>query len=631
MKSLSCTLLLAFALGLPALAHQDDPKLRDRVPCYKGPGYRYGQAQKIAVDFPKSQVTLMSWLPLGEFGPQHTTGNDCWGYVSAGGREYALVGLSHGTGFVEITDPGNPNIVGVIDGLGSLWRDIKVYRNHAYIVTEGGSGIQVVDMSQIDAGILTQRAYVDPVDSPWTHNVAVDTDSGFLYRCGGDENGLRIYSLANPDAPVKVAEWQDRYVHDVQVVTYTSGPYAGRQIAFACSGFNGGSVNTGLSILDVTDKSAIQVLANYEYPNGAYSHQGWLSADKHYFYLGDEFDERAIGLPTTTHVIDVSDLNNPHQVSTFTSGRSAIDHNLYVRGNLIFEANYRSGLRVFDASNPTAPQEVAFFDTWETDDQPQFNGLWSSFPFFPSGTIIGSDFEKGLFVWRLDYKQPQVVNSRLLFPWISNSNDYESTLHLSNYGTEAATVTLTARRANGDEQSSAQYPIPARGFLELKASEVFANLGKGAGFSVVAESSTTSLSGRWTTYDRVNFSPSQGVAIELTGQNAKNNTLATTVNLGSLPLNDTFTSAPVLINTADAEAQVTVYYFDASGLLKQTDVQTLTPLRPWVPRVNDENLGPVYAIATSSVEITGVAFIFNPEGQTAIGTSTAVDNFQPPQ
>lgn len=630
MKTQSYLLILAL-VSLTALAHQDDPKLRDRVPCYKGPGYRYGQSQKVSIDFPKSQVTLMSWLPLGEFGPNHTTGNDCWGYVSPSGREYALVGLSHGTGFVDITNPSSPQIVGVVDGLGSLWRDIKVYQHHAYIVTEAGSGIQVVDMSQIDAGILTQRALVDPIVAPWTHNVAIDTDSGYLYRCGGDENGLRIYSLANPDAPVKVGEWQDRYVHDVQVVTYSSGPYAGRQIAFACSGFNGGSTNTGLSILDVTDKAAIQVLANYEYPSAAYSHQGWLSSDKRYFYLGDEYDERTFHQNTTTHVIDVSDLSNPHQVSTFSSGRPSIDHNLYVRGNLIFQANYRSGLRVFDATNPIAPQEVAFFDTWETDDQAQFNGLWSSYPFFPSGTVIGSDFEKGLFVWRLDYKQPQVVNNRLLFPWISNSNDYESTLHLSNYGTEAATVTLTARRANGDQQVSEQFPIPARGFLELKASEVFANLGKGPGYSVVAESSTTSVSGRWTTYDRVNFSPSQGVAVELSGENDKNNMLDNTVNLGSLPLNENFTSAPVLINTADTETQITVYYFDASGLLKQTDVQNLVPLRPWVPRVNDANLGPVYAVATSVAKITGVVFIFNPEGQTAIGPSTGIDNFQPPQ
>ncbi|MCA9294836.1 MAG: hypothetical protein KDA20_13595, partial [Phycisphaerales bacterium] len=36
------------------------------------------------------------------------------------------------------------------------------------------------------------------------------------------------------------------------------------------------------------------------------------------------------------------------------------------------------------------------------DDAITFNGLWSVYPYFASGTIIGSDRERGLFVWSLD-------------------------------------------------------------------------------------------------------------------------------------------------------------------------------------------------------------------------------------
>ena len=234
-----------------------------------------------------------------------------------------------------------------------------------------------------------------------THNVAIDEDSGYLYRCGGSDNGLRIYDLSNPANPVFVGQWQDRYVHDAQIVTYDSGPYAGRQIAFCCAGLNGGFGATGLSIVDVTDKSNIFVRDHLQYSTAAYSHQGWLSEDRQYFYLNDELDEQDFGIPTTTRIIDVSNLDNAVEVGTFSSGSSSVDHNLYVNGTLIYEANYRSGLRVFDASNPLAPVEIAFFDTFPNSDSANFNGLWSSYPFFPSGTVIGSDLERGLFVWTI--------------------------------------------------------------------------------------------------------------------------------------------------------------------------------------------------------------------------------------
>jgi choice-of-anchor B domain-containing protein len=386
-----------------AFAHQDDPKERNPLPAYAGPGYRSGMdGPEAPVVFSSQGVELLSWIPLGEFPGTHDRGNDCWGYVSPSGREYAIMGLQRGTGFVEITDPGMPVIIDVIAGETSTWRDIKVFQHYAYAVTEAsGGGIQVIDMSQIDSGTVTLVTTITGNGTSSTHNVALNEESGFLYRAGGGSNGLRIYSLADPANPTFVAEWNDRYVHDAQVVTYTDGPWAGREIAFCCSGFNGGWVETGLDILDVTDKQNIIQLDRYIYPNNEYSHQAWLSEDRQYLYLNDELDENGV-LPTTTFVINVSDLENAFTETTFTNGNTAIGHNLYVRGSLIFEANYRSGLRVFDASaDPLNPVEVAFFDTFPDDDDPNYNGLWSNYPYFPSGTIIGSDMERGLFVWRL--------------------------------------------------------------------------------------------------------------------------------------------------------------------------------------------------------------------------------------
>ena len=407
MRTTILTVLTVVMFWPQVFAHQDDPKILDRQPRYEGPGYRRGAAGSPGaaprLEFPHDNMHLLSWITLPEFPGTHSNANDCWGYVSPSGQEYALIGLSRGTAFVNVTVPADPVIVKMISGPSSLWRDIKVYQHYAYAVSEGGQGIQVMDMSDIDLGSVTLLGTVETGGGLATHNVAINEDSGFLYRCGGGSNGLRIYDLASdPANPTFAASWPDRYVHDAQIVTYTDGPYAGREIAFCCAGFNGGFVDTGLVVLDVTDKSNIVTLSNLQYSNAAYSHQGWLSPDRQYFYLDDELDERdGLNPVTTTRVIDVSDLDNPVEVGTFSSGSTSIDHNLYTVGNLIFEANYRSGIRVFDATDPVSPVQIAYFDTYPTDDLASFNGLWSNYPFLPSGTILGSDMEKGLFVWGL--------------------------------------------------------------------------------------------------------------------------------------------------------------------------------------------------------------------------------------
>lgn len=386
------------------LAHPDDPKARHRVPPFAGHGFRAGggdDSLSLTVDFPSDGMTLLSWLSIPDMAPGMSSANDCWGYVSPSGREYAIIGLSDGTAFVEVTDPMNPVVAEVVAGPNSLWRDIETYSHYAYAVSEGGGGIQVIDLAQIDAGIATLAGSVTTPGTEATHTIAIDTASGFLYRCGGGSNGLRIYSLANPANPVFVGQWTDRYVHEVRVETYASGPYAGRQIAFACGGFNGGFTDTGLDILDVTNKSSIQVLSHLAYSNAAYSHQAWLSEDKRTLFLDDELDEDNFTIPTTIKVIDVTNLSSPVESGQFTNGSPAIGHNLYVVGDRLFAANYRSGIRVFDVSNPVAGAEVAWFDTWVEDDNPEFNGLWGNYPFLPSGTIVGSDLEKGLFLWRL--------------------------------------------------------------------------------------------------------------------------------------------------------------------------------------------------------------------------------------
>lgn len=403
LRAVGFTLLALTFAAESARAHDGDGKLRDKRP--RLIAQRGGHTSMLTLSqdywsFPANNVQLLAWLPLLDFGPNNDNGNSCSGYVAPSGREYAILGTYRGTAFVEITDPGDPRIVALINGPTSLWRDMKVFHDKVYAVSEGGFGIQVIDVSQIDAGVVTLVNTITGNDTDKTHTVALDAQSGYLYRCGGNNNGLRIYDLANPTAPAYVTAWPDRYVHECQVVTYSTGPWAGRQIAFCCDGWNNGFTNPGLDILDVTNKQQIQLLSRFYYSGAVFSHQGWLTPDAHYFYLDDEKDDTG-ALPMRTRLIDVSDLAHPVELPSFTTGSHAIDHNLYAVGNRIYESNYRSGFHVFDNTNETAPVEIASFDTWPQDDNASFNGLWNNYPFFPSGNVIGSDIEKGLFVWKV--------------------------------------------------------------------------------------------------------------------------------------------------------------------------------------------------------------------------------------
>ncbi|MCH7944611.1 MAG: choice-of-anchor B family protein [Armatimonadetes bacterium] len=361
-----------------------------------GRGGRIGPPRRRA---PSSHnVTLAANLDLTALGASGA--NDIWGYVSPSGREYALISLLDKLAFVEVTNPAVPVLFATIAHPNSGWGDVKVYRNHCYLTTEtAGTGVQVIDLSDIDNHKVTLvNTLAEPDEA---HNLAVDTESGFLYTLisHGGTGTTMCLDLTDPANPVKIGSGSMTgtvRMHDAQIVTYTSGIYAGRQILF------GASESRGIAIWDVTDKSNTFLVATQTYPDTEYTHQCWLSDDRNYLYVGDELDEsRSNGITTTrTLVFDVSDIPNPTLVSTFTNGLAAIDHNLYVKGGFIFESNYSSGLRIFDGNDdPTAPTEVGWYDTFPANDNANFSGTWSNFPFFPSGTVILSDRQSGLFVF----------------------------------------------------------------------------------------------------------------------------------------------------------------------------------------------------------------------------------------
>ena len=373
----------------------------------------------LAEGFDCDRVDLLSFIPREELGaPRGIRLNDVWGWTDpATRREYALVGRMDGIAFVDVTDPFNPRYLGNFaktpGSRSNTWRDMKVFRDHMFVVADGAGqhGMQVFDLTQL-RDVTEPREWKPTAlyeDVASVHNVAINEETGFAYlvgasgggeTCGG---GSHIVDINDPLNPVFVGCFAHPNTgrrntgnsHDTQCVIY-HGPdedYAGREI---CVNAN----ETAISIADVTDKSNPVAVARAEYPNVAYAHQGWLTEDHAYFYSNDELDEVSGQVDQTrTLVWDLRDLDDPLLVREYYSATKVTDHNLYVRGDRLYMSNNRAGLRVLDISDPENPTEAGSFDTtpWG-EDAAGFDGTWSVYPYFESGTILLSSRREGLFL-----------------------------------------------------------------------------------------------------------------------------------------------------------------------------------------------------------------------------------------
>ena len=359
-----------------------------------------------AGEYPCMGISLESRVALDSM--EGTQGNDLWGWADAQtGKEYALMGLNNGTAFVDISNPQSPIFLGRLptETRNSAWRDIKVYRDHAYIVADnaGDHGMQVFDLRRLRGMSGPSTWSTDALYDGFghSHNLAINEATGFLYAASTDDcgGGLHIIDIRTPNNPLFAGCHDTVRTHDTQCVTY-QGPdeeHRDREICFS-------SNENHLEVVDVNDKSAPMTLSSSTYPNRAYVHQGWLTQDHRYFLLGDELDESNFSLTTRTHVFDVSDLDAPTHLFAHDLGSSATDHNLYVQGNRVFEANYQSGLRVLELRDVANRDivEIAFFDTYPNGDGNGFRGAWSVYPYLPSGTLIVSDIQSGLFLLSMD-------------------------------------------------------------------------------------------------------------------------------------------------------------------------------------------------------------------------------------
>ena len=355
--------------------------------------------------FPCDRMELMSQMSNEDM--LGTGSNDVWGWEDPiTGVEYALVGEREGLAIVDLGDPLNPFLAAFMatETSSSTWRDMKVHADHVYVVSEAsGHGLQVLDLNQLRdlteyPALLDPTKHVDVFSD--AHNVVINEDAAMLFAVGTNlaSGGLVAFDISEPDDPILVGDYGEAgYTHDAQAVIY-SGPdeaYQGRSLVFAANA-------NKLAIIDATDPTDIFSIsiANYDY---SYTHQCWLTEDQRYLILGDETDEQNQGINTRTLIWDVQDLEEPVLIGEHFSEGTAIDHNQYVSGNLLFQANYAAGLRMLSLSDVADGEltEIGFFDVYPEDDAPVFtNGSWSTYPYFKSGYVVVTSRLDGVFIVR---------------------------------------------------------------------------------------------------------------------------------------------------------------------------------------------------------------------------------------
>ncbi len=379
-------------------------------------------------DFPCNNIDLLAHLPLNSFSTNPGKANDIWGHYDLNSqKEYAIIGLDNGVSVVDVSNPSAPSVINTIASETTGWRDIKIYQyfdiqltkwqSYAYVTADNANvGIMILDLNQLpnsvtvaandSSDISAHNVYLSNVD--YSTGVALTGKTPYLHIAGSNFNGggFNTYSLENPrqlssvykPSPIPSNDRQ-QYSHDISSMVIEdqrkdSQCVNGSDHCEVMFDFN----ENDFQLWDKTNNAQPEKLSTTSYANASYVHSGWYSEDKMMMLVHDELDEQSKGLNTTLRLFDITNLTAPSLLSTWTGSTRTIDHNGYVRGNRYYMSNYERGLTVLDISDPLLPSEVGFFDTYPISNNASFNGAWGVYPFLPSGNVLVSDINSGLYI-----------------------------------------------------------------------------------------------------------------------------------------------------------------------------------------------------------------------------------------
>jgi len=321
------------------------------------------------------------------------TYNEIWGF-EINNHEFAVIGSTAGTHIFDVSNVQNiyetAFIAGAYTGGGVIHRDYHDFDGYLYAVCDEGSSstLQIIDISNLPYSFNV--VYDDNALFNKAHNIFIDTSTAKLYACASN-NAMDVYSLANPVLPVLINELNDPtigHVHDAYVRNDTAYLNCG---------------NDGFRVFDYSNVNSISNQPNLlgsltSYPDAGYNHSGWLNQSGDIYAMQDENHGYDI------KILDLSDLTNISVISVFNSGVDAnsMAHNAIIKDNLLYVAYYHDGLRVYDISNPNAPIEVCYYDTYSPNNHISYRGAWGVYPYLSSGNILVSDMQTGLYIFKCD-------------------------------------------------------------------------------------------------------------------------------------------------------------------------------------------------------------------------------------
>ena len=341
----------------------------------------------------KENMQLMSHLDFGE------GGSGIWGHTDANGIEYAVIGTRQAIRILSLEDPSNPIERLVIPGATNNWREMRSWGNYIYVTTEGPDGVTIIDATNAPSQFTWKRwkpsipnTVADTLRT--VHSINMDT-MGFLYLNGHNVNrqGIIICDLNNdPYNPEIVSNMGDVYTHDC---------YANANFLFTAD------LNNGVGVYDISNRSDPKFLTRFQTPN-VFAHNVWTNPEGTVLYTTDEVSGAFLAS------YDISDLNNVKFLDKYRNddtqiGR-VIPHNTYAVGQYAVTSWYTDGILIQDMTRPDNIIKVAEYDTYLNDSSlPQsgswFYGCWGVYPHFASGTIIGSDINSGLWVFKPTYQR----------------------------------------------------------------------------------------------------------------------------------------------------------------------------------------------------------------------------------
>jgi len=279
-------------------------------------------------------------------------------------------------------------VPGTFTGFGVVHRDFKVFNGHLFAVCdEGPSSLQVMDLQYLPDSVHV--VYDSDALFARAHNIQVDTVNARLYTCGGSSQ-FSIYSISEPAAPVLLSDceadipwWNDNvgYVHDCFV----------RDNIVWCND------QDGLHVVDFSDVQDPVILGSLtSYPDQGYNHSSWMNDAGTVLAMADETH----GSPLK--FVDATQLNDLQVVSTVTSGvhPTSILHNPFFTGDRVHVAYYYDGYYLWDVADPLQPALLGYYDTNTSPNTDNYRGAWGTYPFLPSGHVLVSDMQTGL--WVLD-------------------------------------------------------------------------------------------------------------------------------------------------------------------------------------------------------------------------------------